>query len=123
MTALGRTQDARVVDLLAEALGDPEERVQESAARALASIKSDKARAYLSLQYGRRGRNTRMVIVEAMKAANTPGAMAQVIAAEAASTWERNLKAVTTGALPERVGAAEELGRSGRPQAVDRLVP
>jgi cellulose synthase operon protein C len=122
MAALGKSQDPRVVDLLAEALGDADARVQESAAKALASIRSDKARSYLALQYGRRARDTRMVIVEAMKSTNTPGAMAQVIAAEASSTWDRNLKALTTGSAPERAGAAEVLGRSGRPEAVDRLV-
>lgn len=123
MTALGKSQDPRVVDLLAEALGDPEERVQSAAAYALASVKSDKARTYLTLQYGKRGRNARVVIVQALKNANVPGAMAQVIAAEASATWERTLKTLTQGTVPERVGAAEELGRSGRPEAVDRLVP
>ncbi len=123
MTALGKSQDPRVVDLLAEALGDPEERVQSAAAYALASVRTDKATTYLTLQYGKRGRNARYVIVQALKNANVPGAMAQVIAAEANATWERTLKTLTQGTLPERVGAAEELGRSGRPEAVDRLVP
>lgn len=122
-TALGKSQDPRVVDLLAEALGDQDERVQEAAASALTSLRSDKARAYLALQYGRRGARTRQLIVDALKRANMPGAMASVVAAEANSLWERNLKALTSGAMPERAGAAEALGRSGRPEAVDRLVP
>lgn len=123
MTALGKSQDPRVVDLLGEALGDPDEQVQLKAAAALASIKSPKARSYLTLQYSRRGRSTRLAIVQALKGANIPGAMASVVAAEATSIWERNVKVLQDGTLPERVGAAEELGRSGRPDAVNRLVP
>lgn len=123
MAALGRSQDLRVVDLLGEALADTDDQVQLAAAASLATIKTDKARTYLTLQYSRRGRSTRSAIVQALKGINIPGAMASVVAAEASSIWDRNLKALTEGALPERVGAAEELGRSGRPDAVNRLVP
>jgi HEAT repeat protein len=123
MAALGKSADPRVVDLLGEALGDPDEDVQAAAARSLAVIRNDKARGYLTLQYSRRGRSTRLVIVEGLKSANVPGAMASCVAAEANAIWEQNLKVLEDGALPERVGAAEELGRSGRPEAVNRLVP
>lgn len=123
MTALGKTQDNRVVDLLGEALADPDEQVQQRAAAALASFKTDKARSYLTLQYSRRGRSTRMAIVQALKGTNIPGAMASVVVAEASAIWDRNLKVLAAGSLPERVGAAEELGRSGRADAVNRLVP
>lgn len=123
MAALGKSSDPRVVDLLGDALGDPDDDVQTAAARALAVIRNDKARAYLTLQYSRRGRATRQVIVEGLKSANVPGAMASCVAAEANAIWEQNVKALQDGALPERVGAAEELGRSGRPESVNRLVP
>lgn len=122
MVALGKSQDPRVVDLLGEALGDQNEDVQAKAAMALASIRNEKAKAYLTLQYARRARATRQVIVQALKAANIPGAMAGVVASEAQSIWERNLKALTEGTLPERVGAAEALGKSGRVEAVERLL-
>ncbi|GMT99174.1 hypothetical protein KH5H1_32930 [Corallococcus caeni] len=121
--ALGESQDPRVVDLLGELLEDPDEAVQGQAALALAKVKNDKAKAYLTLQYGRRGRATRQVIVQALKSANVPGAMATVVAAESKGLWDRNLLALTEGALPERVGAAEELGKSGRAEAVNRLLP
>ncbi len=123
MTALGKSQDPRVVDILGEALGDPNEQVQAAAAMALAEIRNEKAKGYLTLQYGRRGRETRSVIVQALKAANVPGAMASAVAMEAQHTWERNLQALTEGMLSERVGAAESIGKSGRPEAVNRLVP
>ncbi|WP_164018102.1 HEAT repeat domain-containing protein [Pyxidicoccus trucidator] len=121
--ALGESQDPRVVDLLGELLEDSDEDVQGRAAMALSKVKNDKAKAYLTLQYGRRGRATRQVIVQALKNANVPGAMAEVVAAEAKAQWDRNLLALTEGVLPERVGAAEELGKSGRPEAVNRLLP
>lgn len=123
MTALGKTQDPRIVDLLGEALADPDEQVQQAAAAALASFKTDKARSYLTLQYSRRGRTTRMAIVQALKGTNIPGAMASVVVAEAKAIWDRSMKVLNDGTLPERIGAAEELGRSGRPEAVNRLVP
>lgn len=121
--ALGKSQDPRVVDLLGELLEDSDVDVQGQAAMALAQVKNDKAKAYLTLQYGRRGRQTRQVIVQALKQANVPGAMAEVVAAESKAIWDRNLLALNEGSLPERVGAAEELGKSGRPEAFNRLLP
>jgi HEAT repeat protein len=121
--ALGKSQDPRVVDLLGELLEDSDVDVQGQAAMALAQVKNDKAKAYLTLQYGRRGRQTRQVIVQALKQANVPGAMAEVVAAESKAIWDRNLLALNEGSLPERVGAAEELGKSGRPEAFNRLMP
>lgn len=123
ITALGKTQDPRVVDLLGEGLTDADEMVQQRAAAALASSKTDKARSYLNLQFTRRGRNTRVAIVQALKGTNIPGAMASVVVAEASAIWDRNIRILSDGTLPERIGAAEELGRSGRPDAVNRLVP
>src|SRR5690349_11898438 len=64
IAALGSSQDPRVVDLLGELLSDDDEVVQASAAKALAQVGNDKARSYLMLQYGRRGRPTRIAIVQ-----------------------------------------------------------
>src|SRR3954471_2114676 len=121
--ALGTSDDPRVVDLLGDLLSDDDDAVQTRAAKALAHVGNDKARGYLMLQYGRRARGTRQAIVQALTATNVPGAMASVVAAEAKTIWERNLQTLQSGTPPERVGAAEELGRSGRPEAVNRLVP
>ncbi len=122
MFALSKSQDSRVVDLLGEGLGDTDESVQRAAATALALTKTDKAKAYLTRQYAYRSRDTRYAIVEGLKASNVPGAMASAVAAESSIIWERNLRALNEGAVPEKVSAAEELGRSGRPEAVNRLV-
>ena len=122
-SALGNSLDPRVVDVLGELLGDQDESVQGKAAMALARIRTPEAKKYLTLQYARRGRSTRYAIVEALKSANVPGAMASAVAVESRSIWERNLQALTSGSLPERVAAAEEIGESGRAEAVNRLVP
>jgi len=121
--ALGASADPRVVDLLGELLADPDEQVESKAAMALAHFKSDKARAYLTLQYGRQGRSTRTAIIEALRTANVQNAMATAVSAEAKAIWDRNLNALAeAGALAEQAAAAEELGRSGRPDAVHELL-
>ncbi len=120
--ALGSGQDPRVVDLLADLINDPEEQVRGKAALALGVARTEKAKAYLLAAYGRRGRATRQQIVEALRVAGVAEPMATAIAAERKMIWERNLRVLLEGAPAERVGAAEELGRSGRPQAVDRLL-
>lgn len=119
--ALGKSQDPRVVDLLGELLTDQDERVQAEAARALAEIDHPKAKSYLTLQYARHGRSIRLAIVEALEKANVPGAMTEVVTAESRSLWDRNVEALESGTLAERVAAAEALGRSGRPEAVKIL--
>lgn len=123
LAALAKSQDPRVVDLIGDALTDDDEGVQAMAARALAEVKGEKAKAYLTVQFSRRGRGTRHAIVEALKAAQVPKAMESVVATEAKAIWERNLQSLQDGSLAERVGAAEALGKSGRPQAVERLGP
>lgn len=120
--ALGSSQDPRVVDLLADMINDPEELVRGKAALALGVARTEKAKAYLLAAYGRRGRATRQQIVEALRVAGVAEAMATAVAAERKMIWERNLRVLLEGAPAERVAAAEELGRSGRPQAVDRLL-
>ncbi len=119
---LGASQDPRVVDLLSDLINDSEELVQGKAAMALGVVRTEKAKAYLLVAYGRRSRATRQQIVEALRVAGVAEPMAAAVAAEGKMIWERNLRILLDGAPAERVGAAEELGRSGRPQAVDRLL-
>lgn len=123
VAALAGSADPKAVDLLGQLLADPSEEVKRHAAFALAKVNGEKAKGYLTAEFARGGGRVREVIVEALKSANVPGAMAGVVAAEANAIWERNLKALNGGSLPERVAAAEELGRSGRVEAVSRLLP
>ncbi len=121
--ALGRTGDERVIDLLSDLLADPDEQVQGHAAEALGRMKSDKAQGYLVLQYGRHSRATRAAIVEALRGRGMAAPMAVAVAAEAQGEWNRTSRALTEGSEVEQASAAEQLGRSGRPEAVDRLLP
>lgn len=120
-TALGRSQDPRVVDLLGELLADPEERVQTAAAQALAEIDHPKARSYLTMQYARHGRSVRLAIIKALEAADVPHALREVVEAESRTVWDRNIDALESGGVMEQVAAAEAIGRSGRAEGVGRL--
>lgn len=116
---LGRSGNASAIDTLGEMLGDPDYDVETEAAAALAKFNTDKARAYLLSSYGRRDGPTRHAISKALG----PDGLKDAIRHEAKTLWERNLKALEAGGPAERVGAAEEIGRSGRGDAVDRLLP
>ena len=121
-TALGRRGEKSSTDLLAELLEDSDQSVQAKAAVALAQLGGDEPRARLSARYARAGRSTRIAIVQALRAAAVPRAMAGMVSAEAAALWDRHRKALEDGSSPERVAAALEVGRSGRPEAMTRLL-
>ncbi len=116
---LGNSGDARSVDALGELLTDGDIEVQQAAAAGLARFNNDKARAYLLNAYGRHDAPARAAIAAALG----PAALAEAVRQEARLLWDRNLKALEMGGPAERVGAAEELGRSGRGDAVERLLP
>ncbi|HME90543.1 MAG TPA: HEAT repeat domain-containing protein, partial [Myxococcaceae bacterium] len=81
-----------------------------------------KARAYLLSQFARQGRSTRHAIVQALRISGLNQPLAMAVAAEAKTLWEHNLRMSSEGSIAERAVAAEELGRSGRAEAVDRLI-
>jgi HEAT repeat protein len=116
---LGRSNDPKAIDPLGELLGDGDEEVAAAAARALSGFNTDKSRAYLLAAYRRGSGPTRAAIAGIIG----PSLLAEAIRHEAKQLWERNLKALESGGPAERVGAAEELGRSGRGDAVERLLP
>jgi len=118
--ALGSTLDPRAVDVLGTLLGDPDDEVQAAAARALAKIPGEKASGYLLNNYARRGTATRAAIAEAFEYGPK---LQEAIRREADRLWERSSKALENGGAAERVAAAQELGRSGKPEAVERLIP
>jgi HEAT repeat protein len=122
VTALAKSADPpQVSDLLAELLGDPEEGVRSRAAASLGSIRTDKSRAYLTASFSQAGRSTREAIVRALQDWGLPHAFESAVSAEAGELWERHQRALARGSVAERAAAAEELGRSGRSEAVTRL--
>src|SRR5712664_3511703 len=67
--SLGVTGEPQVVDALSDLLLDSDEAVQGKAAMALGELRTEKAKAYLLAQFGRRGRSTRHAIVQALRIA------------------------------------------------------
>ena len=118
--ALGTVTDPRAVDNLGTLLGDPDEDVQTAAAQSLAHFPGEKAGVYLLNAYARRGTATRASIA---KAFGYGPKLQEAIRRESDDNWERNTKALDNGGAAEKVAAAEELGRSGKPEAVERLIP
>ncbi len=116
---LGKSGDAKAIDTLGELLGDPDYDVQREAAHGLAKFNTDKARAYLLSAFGRRDGPARAAIAAALGSRGVTDAILH----EAKQLWARHLKALEAGGPAERVGAAEEMGRSGRGEAVERLLP
>ncbi|AKU90543.1 HEAT repeat protein [Vulgatibacter incomptus] len=119
--AIGRRQASAASDLLGELLADPDGTVQAMAVAGLARAKGPKARAHLLAAYGRRPPEVRAAILAALEGKGMSAA--EVIHAEAERIWSRNFEALRRGGPGERVGAAEELGRSGRPAVVRLLGP
>lgn len=118
--ALGGTGSPHAVDVLGTLLSDPDEDVQAAAAQSLAKFPGEKAHGYLMSAYARRGTAARAAIA---KAFGYGPLLQEAIRKEADALWDRNSKALENGSSAEKVGAAEELGRSGRSDAVERLVP
>ncbi|MHB8419108.1 MAG: HEAT repeat domain-containing protein [Myxococcales bacterium] len=119
--ALANYDDRRSSDALGELAGDPVESVQTIAVRSLARQKNPRAKAYLLLAYRRDGSAVRAAVAEGLRRGG--GSPAEAVRAEAKALWEQLSSALTKGGAVERAGAAEELGRSGRPEAVARLGP
>lgn len=117
--ALGGSGDSKAVDTLGELLSDADDEVQALAAQGLARFNTEKARAYLLSAYGRQDASARAAIAHALGQAG----VAEAVRYEAKLLWDRNVKSLESGGPAERVGAAEELGRSGRSEAVDRILP
>jgi HEAT repeat protein len=120
--SLGATREPQVADTLSDLLLDSDEAVQGKAAMALGELRTEKAKAYLLAQFGRQGRSTRHAIVQALRVAGVNEPLALAVGAESKALWEHNLRMSVEGSLAERAVAAEELGQSGRSEAVEHLV-
>jgi HEAT repeat protein len=133
--ALGTWGGTRAVDALAPLLADPDPDVVGAAAQALRGIRPDRnptdaaaaaevqQRAIRSLAqgYGRAGPVGRLEIAGALQALG--GSLREAVEAEARLLWDRNERVLRSKGAAGRVGAAEELGRSGRAEAVRLLLP
>jgi len=131
-TARGGT---RSVEGLARMLEDPDPDVVAAAARGLGAIASAspgadalaasalqrQAAVALAAAYGRADAAGRAEIAVALSALGA--SLREAVEAEARLLWDRNARGLGGPSPRERAGAAEELGRSGRADAVKRLLP
>jgi HEAT repeat protein len=125
----------RAVEGLSRLLFDSDPEVVAAAARGLGAISSASpgtdARAALALQrqaaqalaaaYGRADSTGRAEI--ALGLAALGASLREAVETEARQLWDRNARSLASSSARERAGAAEEIGRSGRAEAVKRLLP
>lgn len=120
----------RAVEALGALLDDPDPEVVAAAARGLGAVPQGsgkqgeelqkQARRRLAAAYGRAGPQGRAEMAAAL--ASIGSSLREAVEEEARYLWERNQRALRAGGLAQRCGAAEELGRSGRAEAVRRLL-
>ena len=120
---------------LSAMLHDPDPGVVAEAARALSAIRPEGAgtdarevaelhrRAAIALSgaYGRADARGRAEIATALH--EIGGSLRDAVEAEARLLWEQNARTLHGASKAGRAGAAEELGRSGRAEAVKLLLP
>lgn len=121
----------RAIEALGAMLLDPEPAVVAVAARGLGAVPPGDGKEGAGLQkvsrqhlvqaYGRAGPEGRTEIASALQSLGT--SLREAVEAESRQLWERNLRTLAAGHPSEKPGAAEELGRSGRSEAVKRLLP
>jgi len=116
--ALGALDNRPAADALAALVGDGVEAVQLEAVAALARQKNVQAHQYLLLAYQRDGPAVRARVAELLKAAG--GSPAEAVAAEADALYAKYSRELASSGA-ERLVAAERLGSSGRPEAIERL--
>jgi HEAT repeat protein len=124
--AVAETFAARGGPAAADALGklllDPVPEVAAAAARGLAGMPAEpRARQHLLAAYADATPGGRAAIADALDRIGV--SLREAVEAEARARWERNVAALETGQGAARAGATEELGASGRADAVQKLLP
>ena len=110
------------VEALGKLVADPDPEVAGAAARALSALPAEpRAKELLVAAYPAGSSAARLEIASALKAVG--GSLRDAVELEARLTWERDVLALERGTPAERAGAAEDLGRSGRAEAVRLLAP
>jgi HEAT repeat protein len=114
--------DPTAVDALGKLLLDTDPQVAVAAAQGLSGMpRQPRARQHLVSGYGGASPAGRAAIAAALDQVGV--SLREAVEAEARGLWERNVAALGARDLRARAGAAEELGASGRNDALGRLVP
>lgn len=131
--ALGARGGPRSLEALSAMLADPDPEVISAAAHALATLRpegasqdarlaaevNDRAGRALAQAYGRADSRTRLAIATSLRTLGI--SLREAVEAESRQLWEQNARELRGGSATARAGAAEELGRSGRADAVRML--
>jgi HEAT repeat protein len=118
--AFSRLGGPRAAEGLGVLLLDPEPVVVAAAAKGLAGLGADVGgKERLVAGYADASPAGRRAIAGALEQLGV--SLREAVEAEARTLWERNLATLERGSGQARAGAAEELGASGRPEAVTRL--
>ncbi len=117
--ALGGLDDRRAAESLAKLVSDSAVSVQLVAIASLAKQKGPRAHAELLQAYEQGDCAVRARVIEVL--AGSGKEPLEAVLAESRSLWLRYSRSLSRGSSSERIAAAEELGGSGRPEAVERL--
>ncbi len=134
-TALGARGGARSLEALPSMLANPDPTVVSAAVRALATLPSrappgdarsaaevsERAGRALAEAYGRVDFQGRREIAAALEAVGT--SLREAVEAESRQLGAQAVRELRSGTPAARAGAAEELGRSGRAEALKLLTP
>ena len=108
-------------DALGKLLLDPDPAVAAVAARGLAAMPAEpRARQQLVLAYADATPGGRAAIAGALDCIGV--SLREAVEAEARTLWDRNISTLERGRGGARAGAAEEIGASGRADAVEKLL-
>ncbi len=132
--ALGIRGGIPSIDAISPMLSDPDPEVVSAAARALATVRpagsstdarivaegNERAGRALAEAFGRVDTQGRRDIAAALEVLGT--SLREAVEAEARLLWARYSRELRGGSPAARAGAAEELGRSGRAEAVNHLL-
>lgn len=122
VAAFGARPGPEAAAALGAALLDPDAGVASLAAAALGEMaREPRAREDLVASYGRAAPPARAAIASALERHGV--SLREAVEREARALWERNVTALAAGSPAERAGAAEEVGASGRSEAVQKLLP
>lgn len=119
LSIAARRGEPQIIDWIGPGVLDPEPEVRRAALDALLDFEDSERERYLIAAYPLQDLSGRRAIVEELE--DRDEKLLELIGEEARTIWERNLAALRDGGVAELVGVLDMVGRSGRPEAIERL--
>lgn len=120
LSIAAQRREPQVVEWVGPKVLDPDADVRRAALEALLRFDGPVRERYLIAAYPLQDLRGRKAIMDELE--HRDEKLLRLIGEEAQTLWERNLLALQGGGVAELVGALELVGRSGRAEAVERLV-